>query len=346
MTLALVLTTAGQQAIVDENNAGTLPVQLSKIALGTGRWNPDAGATGLQQEFKRLPTISGNVDVADDILHITLRDESRDTYDVFEFGLYTDTGALYAVYSVGLGADPVANKAADTTFLLSLDIKLAGGNAENISVGDTGFSNPPATTTRAGAIRISTEEAVAEGEEGDSAVTPKTLNKRLTAFAVDNHGHAYATTNRDGFTRLASQETVNKGKSSTQVVTPKALQKKIDDNKSGAATTSEAGILPLADQATVNDGADNKKAVTAKTLKGFIDKQFPGKLIYLWDGEINDIPSTHYLCNGSNNTPDLRNRFVLGAGDTYPAGAKGGATSPGPVRTARTVMPLPSITTP
>ena len=32
------------------------------------------------------------------------------------------------------------------------------------------------------------------------------------------------------------------------------------------------------------------------------------------------------LCNGSNGTPDLRNSFVLGAGNTYAVGATGGST--------------------
>ncbi|GAA5443153.1 hypothetical protein Misp06_01329 [Microbulbifer sp. NBRC 101763] len=327
MTLALVLTTAGQKAIVDENNAGTLPVKLSKIALGTGRWNPDASATGLQQEFKRLPTISGNVEVANDMLHITLKDESSDIYDVNEFGLYTDTGILYAVYSVGPGADPVGNKGANSTYLLSLDIKLSGSNADNISVGDTGFSNPTATTERAGVIPIATQAEVNIGSVDDKVVTPKTLHQRLSVLALSSHSHVYATTNRDGFTRLATQEAVDDGNSSTLVVTPKTLQNKLNDNKPVAAGTSQSGIVALASQSEVDIGNEKKKAVTPETLKGYINKQFPGQLIYIWGGEIQDLPAGYKLCNGSNGTRDLRNRFVLGAGDNYSVGATGGATS-------------------
>ena len=33
----------------------------------------------------------------------------------------------------------------------------------------------------------------------------------------------------------------------------------------------------------------------------------------MWSGNISAIPSGWYLCNGSNGTPDLRNRFVIGA---------------------------------
>lgn len=36
------------------------------------------------------------------------------------------------------------------------------------------------------------------------------------------------------------------------------------------------------------------------------------------------IPAGWALCDGQNNTPDLRGRFVLGAGQEYEAGAMGG----------------------
>lgn len=40
---------------------------------------------------------------------------------------------------------------------------------------------------------------------------------------------------------------------------------------------------------------------------------FPSGGIILWSGSIASIPSGWYLCNGSNGTPDLRNRFIIGA---------------------------------
>jgi hypothetical protein len=36
-------------------------------------------------------------------------------------------------------------------------------------------------------------------------------------------------------------------------------------------------------------------------------------MIMMWSGTIATIPTGWYLCNGSNSTPDLRNRFVIGA---------------------------------
>jgi hypothetical protein len=48
-------------------------------------------------------------------------------------------------------------------------------------------------------------------------------------------------------------------------------------------------------------------------------------MIILWSGSIASIPSGWALCNGSNGTPDLRNRFVVGAGSTYAVDATGGS---------------------
>ena len=46
--------------------------------------------------------------------------------------------------------------------------------------------------------------------------------------------------------------------------------------------------------------------------------------IIMWSGSIATIPTGWYLCNGANGTPDLRDRFVVGAGSTYSVAATGG----------------------
>lgn len=51
----------------------------------------------------------------------------------------------------------------------------------------------------------------------------------------------------------------------------------------------------------------------------------PSGCILLWSGSIASIPSGWVLCNGASGTPDLRNRFVVGAGSTYSVGGTGGS---------------------
>jgi len=52
---------------------------------------------------------------------------------------------------------------------------------------------------------------------------------------------------------------------------------------------------------------------------------FVAGMIMLWSGSSATIPSGWLLCDGTNSTPDLRNRFVVGATSTYAVGATGGS---------------------
>ena len=60
----------------------------------------------------------------------------------------------------------------------------------------------------------------------------------------------------------------------------------------------------------------------APTVSGNI----PSGLIAIWSGSIGSIPSGWVICDGTNSTPDLRNSFILGAGNTYSVGQTGGST--------------------
>jgi microcystin-dependent protein len=43
----------------------------------------------------------------------------------------------------------------------------------------------------------------------------------------------------------------------------------------------------------------------------------PTNIIVIWSGAILDIPEGWFLCDGTNSTPNLRNRFISGAGNNY-----------------------------
>ena len=48
-------------------------------------------------------------------------------------------------------------------------------------------------------------------------------------------------------------------------------------------------------------------------------------MIIAWYGNTGNIPTGFVLCDGNNNTPDLRDRFIVGAGSAYSPGATGGS---------------------
>lgn len=46
--------------------------------------------------------------------------------------------------------------------------------------------------------------------------------------------------------------------------------------------------------------------------------------IIIWSGAVAGIPDNYQVCDGTNGTPDLRDRFVIGAGSTYAVDDTGG----------------------
>jgi len=95
-------------------------------------------------------------------------------------------------------------------------------------------------------------------------------------------------------------------------------------------TLSDAGI-------TIANGATNIVLCTGTTVVEAYSYGVPSGVITLWSGSIASIPLGWFLCNGSNGTPDLRDRFIVGAGSTYAVGGTGGSANATLVSHAHTV---------
>lgn len=52
--------------------------------------------------------------------------------------------------------------------------------------------------------------------------------------------------------------------------------------------------------------------------------QLPRGIITMWSGATNAVPSGWALCDGNNGTPNLKDRFIVGAGQSYDVGNTGG----------------------
>jgi hypothetical protein len=76
---------------------------------------------------------------------------------------------------------------------------------------------------------------------------------------------------------------------------------------------------------TASAGTNNTQVATTAFVTTAVAASFPTGGIIMWSGSVASIPSGWALCNGSNGTPDLRNRFVVGAGSTYAVAATGGS---------------------
>ena len=115
-----------------------------------------------------------------------------------------------------------------------------------------------------------------------------------------------------------------KGDQGTSVKGEPGASTKGDKGTAGVdATKGQKG--EKGQQGSGSNGTDGDKGQKGDT--GGAGSSVPSGGIIIWSGAANAIPSGWYLCNGSNGTPDLRNRFIVGAGSGYSVGNTGGADS-------------------
>lgn len=98
-----------------------------------------------------------------------------------------------------------------------------------------------------------------------------------------------------------------------------AYLKKAGDTATGDLSMGNHKLTGLADPTAPGDAA-SKSYVDASLSSGV-----PPGVIALWSGAANAIPSGWHLCDGTEGTPDLRDRFVVGAGGSYSVGDTGGS---------------------
>lgn len=113
-----------------------------------------------------------------------------------------------------------------------------------------------------------------------------------------------------------------------------------------AANGTSGTIAPDLSTLTINGTDVTATAVELNYMDGVtsnvqtqINTAMPSGGIIMWSGSVASIPTGWVLCDGTNSTPDLRNRFVVGAGSTYSVGATGGSST-----TTLTAANLPAHT--
>lgn len=82
---------------------------------------------------------------------------------------------------------------------------------------------------------------------------------------------------------------------------------------------------PVAPTATTT--TNTTQLATTAYVTTAVGASFPTGGIIIWSGAESAIPSGWILCNGSGGSPDLRDRFVVGAGTTYAVDATGGSAN-------------------
>ncbi len=180
MSLTLITTTDGRALIP----AG---VVIAEVGVSETDFTPDDDTAVLPDEIKRLTTIAGMA-ISPDQLHMTVLDDSADTYALRSFALYLDDGTLFAAYSQPAA---IMTKAVASSMILAIDIAFVDIDATLIEFGDTSFALPPATETNYGMVKLASDAETITGTNDEDAVTPAGLAAKiailLEALATNPH---------------------------------------------------------------------------------------------------------------------------------------------------------------
>ena len=111
---------------------------------------------------------------------------------------------------------------------------------------------------------------------------------------------------------------------STQVITGKISSLSNHDTNDLSEGSSNLYHTTARARSSISASGDLSYNSSTGVMSFSAPSAFVQGMIILWYGNTNNIPSGFVLCDGSNNTPNLTDRFVVGAGAAYSPGATGG----------------------
>ena len=170
-------------------------------------------------------------------------------------------------------------------------------------------------------------------------------NLNMHGFRLVNVGPGIADTDAANMAQMNVAVTVaqaaaaDAAASAATIDVPNLLSKAANLSDLASPSTARAN---LGAQATLLSGT-NIKTVGGVSLMGSGDvpitppASIPTGCILMWSGSIGTIPAGWTLCNGTNGTPDLRDRFVMAAGGTYSVGSSGDGSIPAHTHNAGTL---------
>ena len=232
-----------------------------------------------------------------DILVLKLNDQSAQFKGNLDVDSGVDVTGNITVTGTVDGVDVANLKTAKDSLSTSNGVLLNGVTATTQSAGDN--STKVATTAY-------TDTAVANLVDS-SPTALNTLNE--LAAAINDDASFSTTVNNNIATKMPLAGGEFTGNVTCENITPDS-----DSSRNlGNTSTRFQGVY-----------ADNFYGSGAN-LTGIVS--FVSGMIILWSGNTGNIPSGWVLCDGNNSTPDLRNRFVIGAGSSYSPGNTGGSTT-------------------
>ena len=197
--ILLTITAAGRAALIDAALPGTAAAHIAAAGITATGFAANAGMTAMPGEFARITTVGGAI-VDADTIHLIVRDDSAAAYAMRGFALYLADGTLFALYGQ---ADPILEKSSGSTALLAVDVRFVDITDPDLTFNETGFLNPPATSSVAGVVELATDAETSTGTDAIRAVTPAGLKAAINARFGSNAASAFVRTLLDAATAAA-----------------------------------------------------------------------------------------------------------------------------------------------
>ena len=114
---------------------------------------------------------------------------------------------------------------------------------------------------------------------------------------------------------------------STQIITGKISSLSNHDTDDLSEGSTNQYFTTARARASVSATGDLSYNSSNGQFSVSVPSAFVSGMIILWSGNTGNIPTGFVLCDGNNGTPNLTDRFVVGAGAAYSPGATGGSSS-------------------
>lgn len=193
-----------------------------------------------------------------------------------------------------------------------------------------------------GNLKTSNQVNFGSGYEGTLSVDTNNVNLSAATKNITVKVAAGTALTANALTTLvtvSADPTANLGIATKQYVdvVNNNLQTELTSNVTALSMALQSNVSLLESLITTLQSAFNTNIGTINTTLGTvatttyvnnaISAALPMGVIIGWKGTPGNVPSGYHLCDGTNGTPDFRNKFIVGAGDTYSAGSTGGSTT-------------------
>lgn len=222
------------------------------------------------------------------------------------------------------------NVQAKLTYLQTEYNDLKAGGLADSSIATAKLQDTAITTTKIADTAVTTAKI-----EDDAITTDKIADDSITMSKIPDASITSVKLHAD--TKKAENLTAT-AISATDTSDPNIqaklnhLQTQLIEMIYGGVADNSITNVKLVDGTITNSKIADGTIINSKISDGTISKTkldtslqealMPIGAIIMWSG--NTIPNRWHLCDGTNGTPDLRNRFIVGAGDEYSIGNTGG----------------------